>query len=65
MIPERALQIKGELVVLDKRMRPLEWDLSRNQINDFRKSQLLKLRELHHTLERELESLETVQTPSS
>jgi hypothetical protein len=57
MSQERILEIRGLLYDLDKRIRPLEWDSSRNQINEFKKIQLGKLKEEHSTLSEELNSL--------
>ena len=57
MSQERILEIRGLLYDLDKRIRPLEWDSSRNQINEFKKIQLGKLKEEHSTLSEELSNL--------
>jgi len=54
MAPERVNEVKELLFQLERRIRPLEWDLSKNQINEFKKQQLTKLREQHMQLQGEL-----------
>lgn len=47
-----TVELRGKLLQLEKRIRPLEWDLSRNQINDFKRQELVKLKvEYAHLLE--------------
>ena len=58
MSQERISELKELLFNLERRMRPLEWDASRNQINDFKKVQLGKLKEEFSTLQNELGLLE-------
>ncbi|MBI4980182.1 hypothetical protein HZC30_01325 [Candidatus Woesearchaeota archaeon] len=58
MSQERISELKGLLFNLEQRMRPLEWDSSRHQINDFKKIQLGKLKEEFSTLQNELQQLE-------
>lgn len=58
MSQERVSELKGLLFNLEQRMRPLEWDASRHQINDFKKVQLGKLKEEFSTLQNELQQLE-------
>ncbi len=57
MSQERILEIRELLVDLERKIRPLEWDSGRNQINEFKKIQLGKLKEEHSTLSDELSSL--------
>ena len=59
MSKERITELKELLVNLEKRMRPLEWDASRNQINEYRKQQLGQLKGELENLKQELTTLET------
>lgn len=59
MSEERVTQLRESLFQLERRIRPLEWDAGRNQINEFKKQQLVKLKEELNTLTQELSSLET------
>ncbi len=59
MSQERISELKELLFNLERRIRPLEWDSSRHQINDFKKVQLGKLKEECSTLQNELQQLET------
>ncbi len=59
MSEERVTQLREQLFHLERRIRPLEWDAGRNQINEFKKQQLVKLKEEWNTLQQELSSLET------
>ena len=54
MAPDRVNEVKERLFQLERRIRPLEWDLSKNQINEFKKQQLVRLREQHMQLQGEL-----------
>lgn len=60
MPEERVTQLREQLFHLERRIRPLEWDAGRNQINEFKKQQLVKLKEEFNTLTQELSSLETI-----
>ncbi len=55
---QRTVEIKEQLFVLERRMKPLQWDLSKNQINEFRKQQLGRLQGEHSTLTEELSNLD-------
>ena len=59
MSSERLSQLHEQLFLLERKIRPLEWDLERKQINEFRKVELsrLKLEQTH--LQAELKQLET------
>jgi hypothetical protein len=57
MSQERILELRELLFQLERRIKPLEWDLSRNQINQFKKEQLTKLRTEFTTLNEELTNL--------
>ncbi len=58
MSEERVTQLREQLFQLERRIKPLEWDSSRNQINEFKKQQLVKLKEEFNTLTQELQGLE-------
>ncbi len=58
MSPERISELRELLFNLERRIAPLEWDASRNQINEFKKTQLQKLKEEHSGLLREFQELE-------
>ena len=58
MSKERAAEIRELLFHLEKRIRPLEWDSSRNQINEFKLEQLKKLQEDFVNFKTELAGLE-------
>ncbi len=51
-------ELRELLFNLEKRIAPLEWDANRNQINEFKKATLEKLRQEHATLQREFQELE-------
>ncbi|HLD01011.1 MAG TPA: hypothetical protein VJC39_04655 [Candidatus Nanoarchaeia archaeon] len=57
MTLERMAEIRELLFQLERKIKPLEWDLSRNQINEFKKQQLGKLKEEHISLSNELKEL--------
>ena len=57
MTKERISEIRELLFHLERKIKPLEWDSSRNQINQFKKKQLVALKEQHGTLSEELNSL--------
>lgn len=58
MSEEKVVQLREHLFQLERRIRPLEWDAGRNQINEFKKQQLVKLKEEFTTLTQELHGLE-------
>jgi len=58
MSEERVTQLREHLFQLERRIRPLEWDAGRNQINEFKKQQLGKLKEEFTVLQQELHGLE-------
>ena len=59
MADERLLAVREQLFQLERRMKPLEWDATRNQINEFKKKQLDKLREESSSLQKQLKELES------
>jgi len=59
MSSERISELRELLFNLDRKIKPLEWDLSRNQINEFKKIQLDKLRLEHSGFLNELNNLES------
>ncbi|MDP3698077.1 MAG: hypothetical protein Q8R47_00670 [Nanoarchaeota archaeon] len=58
MSEEKVIQLREQLFQLERRIRPLEWDAGRNQINEFKKQQLEKLKVEFTTLQQELHGLE-------
>ena len=40
----KTSELKDKLFLLERRIHPLEWDLGRNQINEFKKKELEKLK---------------------
>lgn len=58
MSQERILELRGLLFQLERKIKPLEWDLSRNQINEFRKQELERIRNEHNNCLKELNELE-------
>ncbi|MBI2125186.1 hypothetical protein HYV87_01980 [Candidatus Woesearchaeota archaeon] len=58
MSEERLTIVREQLFQLERRIKPLEWDASRKQINEFKKQQLEKLKEEFSTLNSELQELE-------
>ena len=58
MSQERISELRELLFQLDRRIKPLEWDSSRNQINEFKKKQLGFLQEEHSKLSLELDELQ-------
>lgn len=63
MTPERLNEIRELLFQLEKKMRPLDWDLSRNQINEFKKHELARLKEQHVKLQNEFTALQNSLLP--
>lgn len=57
MSQERILELRELLFNLERRIAPLEWDANRNQINEFKKTQLGKLKQEHASLQREFQEL--------
>lgn len=58
MSQERISELRELLFNLERRIAPLEWDANRNQINEFKKAQLQRLKEEHSSLLREFQGLE-------
>ena len=58
MSQERISELREYLFNLERKIKPLEWDESRNQINEFKKIQLGKLKEEFSSLTTELNELE-------
>ena len=55
MSKERSSELRELQFHLERKIRPLEWDANRNQINDFKKLDLEKLQQEQKTLQQELE----------
>jgi hypothetical protein len=60
MSKERISEIVIVMMDLEKKMRPMRWDLSRSQINEFRKKRLKEFEGEHANLKNELEELQKV-----
>ena len=58
MSPERIMEIQALLLDLERRMRPLRWDLDHNQINEFKRQKLEKLQGEHLNLKTELQGIQ-------
>ena len=58
MSQERMKELRELLFNLERRIKPLEWDASRNQINEFKKEELKRLKDEHSTFQNELQTLE-------
>jgi hypothetical protein len=58
MSQERISELRELLFGLERKIKPLEWDSSRNQINEFKKKTLENLQVEHSALLQELNGLE-------
>ncbi len=58
MSEERLTQLRDQLFVLEGKIRPLEWDASRSQINEYKRAELGRLKQEQSTLLQELQELE-------
>ncbi|MBS3116090.1 hypothetical protein J4421_00685 [Candidatus Woesearchaeota archaeon] len=58
MSPDEIINIREQLFQLERRIKPLEWDSSRNQINEFKKLELGKLQAEHLSLSKKLQELQ-------
>ncbi len=58
MSQERVSEIRTTLLSLEGKIRPLQWDADRNQINPFKKIKLDSLNEQKNSLMQELNELE-------
>lgn len=54
---EKLSELQERLFQLERRIRPLEWDASRSQINEFKKIQLEKLKTEYELLQKEVQGL--------
>ncbi|MBT4935263.1 hypothetical protein HOL21_04800 [Candidatus Woesearchaeota archaeon] len=57
MSQERIIELQERVFLLERKIKPLEWDASRNQINEFKLKQLERLREEHVSVHNELKEL--------
>ncbi|MBS3123016.1 hypothetical protein J4437_00110 [Candidatus Woesearchaeota archaeon] len=55
----KTSELKDKLFLLERRIHPLEWDLGRNQINEFKKKELEKLKLEFSAVTSELKGLES------
>ncbi|MEW5897064.1 MAG: hypothetical protein AB1668_05200 [Nanoarchaeota archaeon] len=58
MSQEKAAELREILFMLERKIRPLEWDAGRNQINEFKMQQLIELQKRFAALKQELNELE-------
>ena len=58
MPQERMLELRELIFHMERKIKPLEWDASRNQINEFKLEQLKKLQGEFVSLKEELCGLE-------
>ncbi len=58
MSQEKAAELRETLFILERKIRPLEWDAGRNQINEFKMQQLIELQKRFASLKQELNELE-------
>ena len=58
MSQERISELREALFHMEKKIKPLEWDANRNQINEFKRQQLEKLKGEFVSLQEELKKLE-------
>ena len=57
MSKEEIAEVQELLLALERRIRPLEWDSSKNQINEYRKQHLEKLNQEQDILRKRLDEL--------
>lgn len=57
MSQERISELRELLFNLERKIAPLEWDANRNQINEFKKATLEKLKKEHTDLQEEFKGL--------
>ncbi len=60
MSPERIIQIQEQLQGLQRRLLTLEWDLSKNQINPYKRVEYERLKGEQRSLQEELTGLQSV-----
>lgn len=58
MTAERISELRERIYILEKKIGPLQWDLTRNQINEFKKLELGKLQSEFSVVRQELDGLE-------
>ena len=58
MADSRLSELQDRLFEIERKIKPLEWDLSRNQINEFKKLELGKLQAEHLSLSKKLQELQ-------
>ncbi|HIJ10752.1 TPA: hypothetical protein HA278_01720 [Candidatus Woesearchaeota archaeon] len=57
MSKERLAEIHELMYTLERRMKPLEWDLSKKQINEFQRVKLERYKKEHSELVEEKQGL--------
>ena len=63
MSQDRVVEVRELLLQLERRIRPLEWDLNRKQINEFKRQELIRLKDQHFQLQNELTRLRETNVP--
>ena len=58
MSKERVLEIKEQLFQLEGKIRPLQWDFDKKQINPFKSKVLKELALKRETLQKELAEMQ-------
>ena len=58
MSAERISELRERLYLLERSINPLEWDMARNQINEFKRVELAKLKAERSSLLEELKGLD-------
>ncbi len=58
MTKKELVVLTEQLLALERRIKPLEWDFSRNQINEFRRQQLERLQAEHTSLKEKITELQ-------
>ncbi|PIN74979.1 hypothetical protein COV17_04365 [Candidatus Woesearchaeota archaeon CG10_big_fil_rev_8_21_14_0_10_36_11] len=57
MSQEKIIELQERVFLLERKIKPLEWDAGRNQINEFKLKELGRLKEENTSLHKELAEL--------
>jgi len=58
MVDEMVIALREQMFQLERRIKPLEWDSKRNQINEFKQKQLEKMQIEYKGLLKQLSEIE-------
>jgi len=58
MVDEKIIALREQIFQLERRIKPLEWDSRRNQINEFKQKQLEKMQQEYSGLLKQLSEIE-------